>query len=154
MSLEAKGQASTIAILFFTPIVIATILLFGYILASGAVNTIAFLSESREQAERSKENIAIHVYRGPGNETLIMIQSLWSGETIVDYIVVKQGNILLQKDKTIVIPARGQILLKPSNLMEPLAAYDDDYDAFRQSISGLMLHTLLGNTFSSGWGKP
>ncbi len=151
--MSLKGQASTIAILFLTLMIMATILLMGHILIIRAANTIASFKESMEQGLRSKENIAIYIYRGPNNETSIMIKSLWSGETIISHIVAKQEEKVLRKDITVVVPARGEILLKPSDLIEQLAIYDNDYDGFRRSVQGLIFYTSLRNSFQSGWGK-
>lgn len=148
---RAEGQGAMIALLFMTPIILGTILIIGYVLSSSAANTIAHLRESKREAERARENIVVYIHKGPDNGTLVSIEGAWSGESVVDLVLARRGGTLLQEEKRIVIPARSTVVLKPSHLIDELAAYEGNYTLFRTEVAGIMLHTELGNTFASGW---
>jgi len=88
----------------------------------------------------------------------IQLKNAWSGTSEITYIVVldRGGNVLYERsaDPPLTLYATEIRFMKPSDLMLELSQYDEDWYRMRQEIGLIILHTRLGNRFTSIYENP
>lgn len=90
--------------------------------------------------EKAREVVKLHIWC---NAEIV-------GGRAVYYAELKQGSVMYEKrmDPPIELWAEELLVMKPLQLDAHLAAYDD-YFKMREEIGLIVLHTRLGNKFSS-----
>jgi len=83
----------------------------------------------------------------------MQLKNAWSGTSEITYIVVldREGGVLYERglDPPLTLYATETRFMKPSELMPELSQYDEDWYRMRQEVGLLILHTRLGNRFTS-----
>jgi len=129
----------------------------GYFLIFSARSLIASSARAAEGGEASRESIAVFIYEDDSvnqnpKPAIIEVWGKWAGGSTVEVIVLRfTDGTSREVQRRISVPANGILLFRPSQLDPSLP---DSYGALKQRLAGLVLHTSLGNSFASSYGKP
>jgi len=117
-----------------------------------------------EAAERGRELVRIYIWLNQtptgndtySNNTIITLVNKGGETSLIDYYVVESRNdtVISKGDLTseIKLGPGNSIHLDPSHFN--LDTRYEDFWLFKDSVQAIYLHTKLGNTFGSAYGKP
>jgi hypothetical protein len=164
--LEAGGRAvsSTLAALVAVLIIVAGAVLSLVMLAY--FTSVAVQGADVERlAQKSRETVKLAIgYEEVKDEegvkylTKMQLKNAWSGTTEITYAVVldRQGRVMYERafDPPLTLYASEIKFMKPSELVPELAPYDGDWWKMRTEVGLIVLHTRLGNRFTSFYETP
>jgi len=159
--LEAGGRAvsSTLAALVAVLIIVAGAVLSLVILAY--FTSVAVQGADVERlAQKSRETVKLAIgYEVVKDEegvkylTKMQLKNAWSGTTEITYAVVldRQGRVMYEREfnPPLTLYASEVKFMKPSELVPELAIYDGDWWRMWEEVGLIVLHTKLGNRFTS-----
>jgi len=160
-SLEAGGRAvsSTLAALVAVLIIVAGAVLSLVILAY--FTSVAVQGADVERlAQKSRETVKLAIgYEVVKDEegvkylTKMQLKNAWSGTTEITYAVVldRQGRVMYEREfnPPLTLYASEVKFMKPSELVPELTIYDGDWWRMWEEVGLIVLHTKLGNRFTS-----
>jgi len=163
---EAGGRAvsSTLAALVAVLIIVAGAVLSLVMLAY--FTSIAVQGADVERlAQKSRETVKLAIgYEEVKDEsgvkylTKMQLKNGWSGTTEITYAVVldRQGRVMYEREfnPPLTLYASEVKFMKPSELVPELAPYDGDWWRMRDEVGLIVLHTRLGNRFTSFYEAP
>jgi hypothetical protein len=164
--LEAGGRAvsSTLAALVAVLIIVAGAVLSLVMLAY--FTSVAVQGADVERlAQKSRETVKLAIgYEEVKDEegvkylTKMQLKNAWSGTTEITYAVVldRQGRVMYEREfnPPLTLYASEVKFMKPSELVPELAPYDGDWWRMRDEVGLIVLHTRLGNRFTSFYEAP
>ena len=159
--LKAGGRAvsSTLAALVAVLIIVAGAVLSLVMLAY--FTSVAVQGADVERlAQKSRETVKLAIgYEEVKDEegvkylTKMQLKNAWSGTTEITYAVVldRQGRVMYEREfnPPLTLYASEVKFMKPSELVPELAPYDGDWRRMRDEVGLIILHTRLGNRFTS-----
>ena len=156
----SSSLAALMAVLIIAVAAVTFLALTGYFtsIAARSGDVERMMMKSREVVKLA---IGYDVVREDGQVRFpvrMQLKNAWSGTSEITYVVVmdRQGNVLYERslDPPLVLYASEIRFMRPSQLVPELAPYDGDWYRMRREIGLIILHTRLGNRFTSFYEAP
>jgi len=156
----SSSLAALMAVLIIAVAAVTFLALTGYFtsIAARSGDIERMMMKSREVVKLA---IGYDVVREDGQVRFpvrMQLKNAWSGTSEITYVVVldRQGNVLYEKslDPPLTLYASETRFMRPSQLVPELAPYDGDWYRMRREIGLIILHTRLGNRFTSFYEAP
>jgi hypothetical protein len=156
----SSSLAALMAVLIIAVAAVTFLALTGYFtsIAARSGDIERMMMKSREVVKLA---IGYDVVREDGQVRFpvrMQLKNAWSGTSEITYVMVldKQGNVLYERslDPPLVLYASETRFMRPSQLVPELAPYDGDWYRMRREIGLIILHTRLGNRFTSFYEAP
>jgi hypothetical protein len=156
----SSSLAALMAVLIIAVAAVTFLMLTGYFtsIAARSGDIERMMMKSREVVKLA---IGYDVVREDGQVRFpvrMQLKNAWSGTSEITYVMVldRQGNVLYERslDPPLTLYASETRFMKPSQLVPELAPYDGDWYRMRREIGLIILHTRLGNRFTSFYEAP
>jgi len=151
-----RGLSNAIAIAVAIIILLAGFASFAYMGRVGVEYAGKVLPEKlREEGERGSELLRIYIYSRNHTlegEPVISILNVWGKDSEIDVMMVanRTGHVVRVIALLLKIPASSLVELKPSDLGLAYKTFGE----LIEGVGGIIVHTVLGNSFGSTWGFP
>jgi hypothetical protein len=157
---QSSSLAALMAVLIISAAAVAFLILTGYFASIMARNV-----DIERMMEKSREVVKLAIGYDVVKEggqvrypVRMQLKNAWSGVSEITYVVVldRHGNVLYERsfDPPLTLYATEIRFMKPSQLVPELAQYDGDWWKMNREIGLIVLHTKLGNRFTSFYETP